>query len=497
VTTDTKGDSFSRREVTRATLLGAATLALEAGDAAAQTAAKTTKKRFAIVGVGHRSTMYREAIHGPYAERAELVAICDTNPGRLKLAADAAKQKSRPEPKLYAAGDFDRMIGETKPETVIVTTVDATHDDYIRRAMLLGCDVISEKPMTTDAQKCQSILDTRRATKKTCTVAFNYRYTPVRSQIKALLQGGIVGDVLSVEFNWLLDTYHGPDYFRRWHSQKRNSGGLMVHKATHHFDLVNWWLSALPVSVRAVGRRDFYTPKMAKRLGLATHHERCRTCPEKKKCSFELDLASDPYLKALYLDNEKHDGYLRDRCVFRPDIDIEDIMNVVVDYDSGATLSYTLNAFAPWEGYTIRFNGTKGRLEHKMEKRMRELPDASGPRAQKAEVSYIRVYPLRQGGYQVEPRSGSGGHDGGDPLMLADLFGPQGLPDPLNRAADERAGAYSILVGAAANLSMASDKPVRIADLVKNLDPPTYPKMPSRSLPVGMPPKVPPAGKGD
>ena len=165
-------------------------------------------------------------------------------------------------------------------------------------------------------------------------MAFNYRYMPVRGQLKELLMGGVIGDVMSVDFHWMLDTHHGADYFRRWHSQKRFSGGLMVHKATHHFDLVNWWLSAMPVSVRASGRRDFYTPAMAKRLGLASHHERCHTCPEKKKCSFELDLAKDPKLKSLYLDQEKHDGYFRDRCVFRPEIDIEDTMNVVVNYDT-------------------------------------------------------------------------------------------------------------------------------------------------------------------
>ena len=45
---------------------------------------------------------------------------------------------------------------------------------------------------------------------------------------------------------WLLDTRHGADYFRRWHRNKNNSGGLMVHKATHHFDLVNWWMIPTP-----------------------------------------------------------------------------------------------------------------------------------------------------------------------------------------------------------------------------------------------------------
>ena len=76
-----------------------------------------------------------------------------------------------------------------------------------------------------------------------------------------------------------------------------------------------------------------------------------------------LNLAGNANLKALYLDNERYDGYFRDKCVFRPDIEIEDTMNVIVKYDTGATLSYTLNAFNAWEGYQIAFNGTKGRLD--------------------------------------------------------------------------------------------------------------------------------------
>ncbi len=129
---------------------------------------------------------------------------------------------------------------------------------------------------------------------------------------------GEIGDILSVDFHWLLNTLHGADYFRRWHSQKSSSGGLMVHKATHHFDLVNWWLGGVPVQVFATGKREFYSPAMAQRLGLSSHHERCRTCPEKERCTFFFDLADNANLKALYLDQEHHDRYYRDQCVFRP-----------------------------------------------------------------------------------------------------------------------------------------------------------------------------------
>ncbi len=445
------------------------------------------RTRYAIVGVGGRSQMYQRAINQTFAEFAELVACCDVNAGRLELAKRAAQTAGRPAPALYAATDFDRMVKEAKPAFLVVTTPCGTHHQYICRANELGVDVISEKAMTVDAETCQRVIDTQRRTGRSCRVSFNYRYSPPRTQVKDLLMSGVIGDVLSVDFHWMLNTLHGADYFRRWHSDKRMSGGLMVHKATHHFDLVNWWLSANPVSVYANGKREFYTPAMAKRLGLAGPHERCRTCPEKQTCGFELDLAANANLKALYLDNEQHDGYFRDKCVFRPDIDIEDTMNVIVTYDNNVTLSYSLNAFNAWEGYHIVFNGTAGRLEHKVEEQISISGDGSVPGAIKGDGTYIRVFPLRRPAYEVKVWTGEGGHGGGDDVMLKELFSPERVTDKYLRAADQRAGACSVLVGIAANRCFTTGQPVRIADLVSNVGRPDYPPMPGHTGPVPMP----------
>jgi predicted dehydrogenase len=486
--TRSSAPEYSRREFIATTAIAGTTL-LAAPQLFAQTAAR--RKRYAIVGVGGRSGMYRDAVLKTYAEHSQMVGYCDTNAGRLKLAQDQARRQTQLEVPLYAATEFDRMIREQKPDVVIVTTKDAAHDHYLVRAMELGCDVMTEKPMTTDEKKCQAILKAQRKTGRKCTVTFNYRYSPHRTQVKDLLMSGAIGDVLSVDFHWLLDTIHGADYFRRWHSNKANSGGLMVHKASHHFDLMNWWLSAVPVSVQASGKREFYTPQMAKRLGLQSHHERCHTCPEKDQCTFFLDLAANPNFRRMYLEPEQYDGYFRDRCVFRPDIDIEDTMNVLVKYDTGATLSYSLNAFNGWEGYHIAFNGTKGRLEHGIQEKVTVFGDGNTPGAVKPGGTYIRIFPLRAPAYEVPLwPEGEGGHGGGDQVMLDDLFRPERKADKYLRAADQRAGAYSSLTGIAANHSIRTGKTVAIADLVRDIGRPDYPAMPSHTAPVPMPPRA-------
>jgi predicted dehydrogenase len=479
--------SLDRRTFVKA--LSAAGIGAALGGSATRSfgADAPTRKRYAIVGCGSRHQMYLDAIQRDYPENAELVGLCDNNIGRMELSQKRSSANGAPVPPAYIHTDFTRMIEETKPAVIIVTTVDATHVDYIVGAMEAGCDVVTEKPMVTTAAMAQRVLDAQSRTGKKCRVLFNYRYSPPRTQVKDILASGEIGEILSVDFHWLLNTTHGADYFRRWHGKKKNSGGLMVHKATHHFDLVNWWLGAVPVSVHATGKLEFYTPAMAKRFGLESHHERCHTCPEQEKCGFFMDLAANRSLKSLYLDQEHHDGYFRDQCVFDPRIDIEDTMNVIVGYDNGATLSYSLNAFNAWEGYQIAFNGTLGRLEHSIV----EQVYVSGTDTVQGGIAEggvrTRVIPLRGSPRDIEPWTGTGGHGGGDKAMLDDLFLPNPPADKYLRAADERAGACSILIGAAANQCFETGQPVEIASLIKNLGRPEYSPMPSRSGPLPMP----------
>jgi len=434
------------------------------------------RKTYVQVGLGSRAEMYWEALADKYRDSATLVGICDTNPGRLEHVRAELARRDLTVP-AYAAADFDRMLAERKPDVVIVTSKDSTHDYYICKALEAGVDVLTEKPLTIDEAKLQRILDTIARTGKKVRVTFNYRYSPVRMQVKELLMSGIIGDIFSVTFQWNLNTDHGADYYRRWHRNKENSGGLMVHKATHHFDLVNWWLSSVPVTVAAIGGRQFYTERMAREYGLQEHSERCHTCPVAPKCKFYLDLAAHRDLKYLYLDNEQYDGYFRDKCVFSSEIDIEDTMCLTVRYKSGAMMSYALNSFVPWEGYIIAFNGTKGRLEHEAQETVYISGDGSVPGEMKPGGTKITVYPHFQASYDVPIRVTGGSHGGGDDILLEDIFGCDPQDDPTGARADQWSGAYSILTGIAANKSMRTGEIVQVESLVKGLKEPMYAKL--------------------
>lgn len=388
--------------------------------------------------------MYARPITKYYSDAAQLVAVCDTNRARMAACLQACDTD------LPTFTSLDDMLREMQPDALIVCTPDYTHHDCIIRALESGADAITEKPMTIDDEKCRAILDAEQRTGRRVVVTFNYRYSPQHQQIKRLLREGAIGRVLSVDFHWPLDYIHGADFFRRWHRRMENSGGLLVHKATHHFDLVNWWIDSEPEEVFANGRRAFYGPTREQR------GERCHGCAHADTCEFFMDLGAVDYMRTLYLNAEAEDGYFRDRCVFADEIDIFDTMSVNVRYANGALMSYSMTAYAPWEGYTLAFNGSEGRLEVLFVER------APG-REPGVEMT---LHPLRQPARVVEVETGPGEHYGGDRLLRDHLF--RGADsDPLGLQADSRAGAMSILTGIAANRSIQSGRPVTIQELLR------------------------------
>jgi len=423
--------------------------------------------------------MYIDALVGDHADVGDLVAWCEPNQGRMDYADSlvAARQPGVPLPARFGAGDVGRMVSDAHLDAVIITSPDWTHADVATQAMRAGADVVLEKPLTTDLAGCHAIVDTLEATGRSLVLTFNYRYSPRNAALKEVISSGAIGEVTSVHFEWVLDTMHGADYFRRWHRQKDKSAGLVVHKASHHFDLVNWWLDDCPSWVFASGALRFYGDTNARARGMGERPTRGTVDPPSTD-PFALDLRRDPKLKALYWDAEKYDGYRRDQDVFSAGITIKDNYSLMVGYDRGPVMTYSLNAHSPWEGYRVSVNGTRGRAELEVVERAAVLRgedgqlvlDASSVEDDLADDDVRRrgerltVQRHWEKATVVPISTTAGGHGGGDALLLHDVFRGT-APDPLGRQAGYSDGLRSVVVGIAANTSMRTGERVSIADL--------------------------------
>ena len=114
------------------------------------------RRRYAIVGTGSRARMYVGALTDTHADVGELVALCDPNPVRMDYYRDSYGIAAVP---TYRPEDLDTLFEETRPDVLIVTSPDATHDIYITAALERGLDVVTEKPMTIDDRRLHRIVD--------------------------------------------------------------------------------------------------------------------------------------------------------------------------------------------------------------------------------------------------------------------------------------------------------------------------------------------------
>ncbi len=423
-----------------------------------------SKLKVVLVGTGVRGiSFWGKRLVEQYPEKLGFVGLCDINPGRVKF----AKEYMGVDCPTYT--DFDRMLNETRPDLVIVCTKDSTHHEFIVKGLEFGADVLTEKPLTTDEDRCRQIVEAERKSNRNLIVGFNYRWSPYMTKIKELLQNNSIGEITSVDFNWYLNTHHGASYFRRWHGLMNGGGSLWVHKATHHFDLLNWWLDDTPEEVFAYGSLEHYGKNGPFR------GENCRTCAHKTECKYHWDITKSAHDMKLYVENEKYDGYIRDNCLFREEIDIYDKMSAQIRYKSNIVANYSLTTYSPFEGWRIAFNGQKGRIEAWL-----DIPWMKNEQIDQERLHAVEMEQGAKEGQITEPLilfrnwetyetvnvvSERAGHGGGDRRLQDKIFLNPDAADPYRHAAGLRDGVMSVMIGIAARKSIQSGQPIKISSL--------------------------------
>ncbi|MFC1569361.1 Gfo/Idh/MocA family oxidoreductase [bacterium] len=458
--------SINRRDfikATGATIAGSMIVSPAFSSAIKNTSAK---KKVALVGTGIRGiSFFGKFLKDEYSDVVEFVGLSDINPGRLAY----AKEHIGVDCPLFT--DFDEMLEKVDIDLLMVTTVDSTHDEFIVKALDMGIDVVTEKPMTTDEKKCQKIIDAQRRSKARLIMAFNYRYGKLFTKLKEIIQSKEIGELISIDLNWILNTYHGASYFRRWHGLRSKSGTLLLHKSAHHFDLLNWFIGSDPVEVHAYGALEKYGKNNSFR------GPNCRTCTLKESCKFYWDMTTNETYMKLYAANEKYDGYIRDKCLWREEIDIFDKMAVQVKYANHVQVSYSLTTYSPFEGFRFAINGKDGRLEthegipwrDNVQEDQSKIYEKGMDHSShsKAELKYHEIVSQRnfEEFKRIEFPFVRKGHWGGDKRMFDEIFRGKVIDPALHHASSMRDGSLAVLVGIAARISIDEGRPVKIEEL--------------------------------
>ncbi|MFA6928852.1 MAG: Gfo/Idh/MocA family oxidoreductase [Lentisphaeria bacterium] len=397
-------------------------------------------EKVAIVGCGLRMLAFTSALSQTYCATHTVVALLDIDPGKMAGFARASG--------LLQAGqytDFDRLCEECRPDLLIIGTVDAFHAEYVVRALDRKIAVICEKPLCINRQQCRDILAAQERNPEVFAVtSHNSRYRPVARTLKKLLQTGVVGRILSLEYRETLDQIHGKSYFRRWNSRRKYSNGLELHKSSHHFDKMNYLLDSHAVEVTASGALLAYGAQAAHRFSGIN----CHTCVHRSECPDVGEYNKDLFDSTIYTP---------DLCIWSPEIDIEDTFAASIRFANGVFASYSLCAYASYEGEVIHLQGENGRIEARQLNYKSSAEDVHNMKAVPEES--IRIYRFGSPTPEEIPiEHEAGSHGGADKLLFSELFASP--PSPALPTLQD--GIYAVLTGAAVVESIQQRKQIQV-----------------------------------
>ena len=342
---------------------------------------------FGIIGMGNRGRgMFQLLKKNRLSNPA---AVCDTGPERLS---DFQKKGVR----IYK--DYHDLLNDKNIDAVFITTPDFTHGEILDAAVRAGKNAICEKPLEITEEKLRKVLSTCGKSGRTVAVGYVLRYAPLFQKAKELVKNGAIGRLISVNAVDNIN-YGGYAFFHDWHRRRENVTSLLLQKATHSLDIVDWLVDSDPVRVAAFGGLDLYGSKGAERyLGhKAPAGLRCGNCEKEEECP-------DSILNMERVHGIKWQDNWPDSCVYADEVSVDDNQSLIVQYRNGVKLTYLLNQFTP--GYKREYSliGDKGQLRFDDESKMIKITE----RASRNTANYT-VFPAL-------------GHGGGDEGLVLDFL---------------------------------------------------------------------------
>lgn len=333
---------------------------------------------FAIAGFGDRGSIYA-SMQKLYPDQMKVVAAADIRPERLEKAKELY---DIPDENCFSSAE--EMLAQDKlADVMVVSTMDRQHVGHAIPALKKGYNILMEKPISPDLAECQRILDVAKDCPGKIIVCHVLRYTTFYNTLKSILDSGKIGDIVTVCANENVGYWHQAHSFVRgnWRNSVQTSP-MILQKCCHDMDIYTWLLGKKCKSVSSVGNTYFFKKECAPEG--ATPY--CLGgCKAKESCVFDAEkiYISDPKTGirhgnewmagvacSVYPTEERTYEVLRNgqygRCVFMCDNDVVDHQQINLQFEDGATMSFTMCAFTQDCYRYFKAMGTKGEIEADM-----------------------------------------------------------------------------------------------------------------------------------
>lgn len=378
--------------------------------------------RMAIVGTGQRCMHFFAPYLVAHPEQASLMALVDHDTSRLQSAVQDLGGSIR------AYDSIEALLQATDIDAVIITTPDFTHRQMLDKALDAGKHALCEKPMATTLEDALHMAKRAMAAPHTVQIGFMLRFAPFFVTLKEIIDSGVIGPLLQISAAEVVEYYHGAAFFRRWHRFRSHSGGLLVHKACHTLDVLNWLAQAAPLWVSARGGVDTFVRNSQAAV-------RCRDCSLTATCPAVYRADQYNYIYQTRDERAEPDRSTADLCAYNTDKDSIDNATVMVRYASDIGLSFTFTTTGSRHERHLLLVGQGGQI-----------------RASQAD-GVISVEPLGEAPHiTVLPEELRDEHGGGDTPLMEAFFNC--VATGKRPTADVVAGLHSVALAVAATQSI-------------------------------------------
>lgn len=373
-----------------------------------------------LIGAGGRGAH----AYGPFAlahpELFSFVAVAD--PDAAKRNAFGNQHEIDP-PRRFPSWQ-DVCAQPQMARAAVNCTQDRMHVESTLALLRAGYDVLLEKPMATNAADCVALVEEAEKLGRTLQICHVLRYTPFFNAIYDTVNSGELGEIMTIDHRENVSWWHMSHSFVRgdW-GNEAESNPMILAKCCHDLDILIWTMGRAVRKVSSFGSLAHYRPENAP----AGAPARCTDgCPAEQSCIWfaprvygaersrgwktprfmvfkafgSLDMPAKQRLETL-----KTSPY--GRCVYHSNNDVVDRQVIAMEFDGGATCTFTMHGHSDVEGRTMRWDGTKATLHGEF---------------LEGKPHQLRIVQHGSGKTKViRPAAGLSGHGGGDEGLMRDF----------------------------------------------------------------------------
>lgn len=406
-----------------------------------------------IIGAGNRGRVYASYAK-TYNDNIKVVGVSDIIESRCNRIAD---QHGVPQENRF--GHYREVFERPKmADAVIIATPDDRHYEPCIKALELGYDVLLEKPVAPTEKECSEILKLSEKSGRIVAISHVLRYAPYFIALKAVVDSGAIGDIVSVQHQEPIEFAHMAHSYVRgnWRCEK-DTTPIILAKSCHDLDIIRWIVGKPCKSISAYGSLHLFKKENMPEGAPA----RCTDgCPHQGTCPFsaiDIYVRDKRHLGVFDLKDRKDENEIMEklrtnwygRCVYQCDNDQPDHYVANMEFEGGITSSFTMDAFTPHGGRRTRIMGTKGYIEGNAKTFTLWDFKTRTSKTWRKDVADFDEYK-------------ESGHGGGDFGLVRDFVEAVAAQDPTKLSSSIRDSIESHIMGFAAEKSRKSNKKVDV-----------------------------------